>query len=161
MSFDLHYSFQTWIVEYPIARKILKLYTILWTSRWVLWNYVMYKDLFQPSFNVTQDFKEVRVIYLWQTKNNLSKIFSCYAKIPGAKQSSDCLNHCHQKEKKPACPRGEKYFTIILGLEFGYKYQSVYVKFVLCKKRNKLDGWKRSCKRQHCKLFRILSIKLE
>ena len=102
MSFDLHYSFQTWIVEYPIARKILKLYTILWTSRWVLWNYVMYKDLFQPSFNVTQDFKEVRVIYLWKTKNNLSKIFSCYAKIPGAKLSSDCLNHCHQKEKKPA-----------------------------------------------------------
>ena len=38
----------------------------------------MYKDLFQPSFNVTQDFKEVRVIYLWKTKNNLSKIFSCY-----------------------------------------------------------------------------------
>lgn len=64
--------------------------------------YVMYKDLFQPSFNVTQDFKEVRVIYLWKTKNNLRKIFSCYAKIPGAKQSSDCLNHCHQKGKKPA-----------------------------------------------------------
>lgn len=58
-----------------------------------------------------------------------------------------------KKKKRQTCPRGEKYFTIILGLEFGYKYQSVYVKFVLCKKRNKLDGWKRSCKRQHCELL--------
>lgn len=154
MSFDLHYSFQTnrWISH--CSQNIKILYYSLNQSLGFMELYVMYKDLFQPSFNVTQDFKEVRVIYLWKTKNNLSKIFSCYAKIPGAKQSSDCLNHCHQKEKKPAnLSQRRKYFTIILGLEFGYKYQSVYVKFVLCKKRNKLDGWKRSCKRQHCKLL--------
>ena len=59
-------------------------------------------------------------------------------------EPSNHLNYCDQKEQKNAnlSQRREifhDHLSFIKGL-FDYKYQSVYVKFVLCKKGNKLDG---------------------
>ena len=61
--FDLYKQLQGYYFVFflsNIGLKILKLWYFLWASQWVLSLYliVRYKDVFQPSIDVTQDCKE-------------------------------------------------------------------------------------------------------